>query len=285
MDYNQFQTYEENNYLSRRRFGFAILFYFLAFFVASIVVTTFVQLLYLGIYNNFKLIEKTDPRYEDFELFTGSIANFLIYLVASIFLVIYLKSSLKEDWQRTKKQILITILTGVGGWVIILLSVGIASEIEGLIRGWLHLPDITPENQESIIKLFSSKYLGLMLLVTLVGAPIVEELIFRKSIFGYFRSKFKLPPAFLIIISGVLFGLIHIITPVLDGVLMGDSLRDIFNQFISLISYSFMGMALGIVYYIGKENIYVTFVTHFTQNFISSIGQIIILKFPDLIPK
>ena len=44
-----------------------------------------------------------------------------------------------------------------------------------------------------------------------------------------------------------------------------------------------MGMAIGIVYFISNENIYAPMVTHFTQNLISSIGQIILIMFPELL--
>lgn len=89
-------------------------------------------------------------------------------------------------------------------------------------------------------------------------------------------------PIFLIIISGVLFGLIHIISPLLTALFDGNYLN-LVNELINLISYSFMGMAIGIVYFISNENIYAPMVTHFTQNLISSIGQIILIMFPELL--
>lgn len=274
---------EQNKHLPNHRLLWAILLYIGAFFILPLLVGLIVQLFYIGVYNGFKPIEEGHARYNDYILFYSSVTNLIIYILAAVILIVWLLPFLKEDWQKTRKRFFKTLLLGLGGWFILIGMVFLASQLEASIRTALKIPtDVTPGNQQHIIEMFKSKYIGLILIVTLLGAPIVEELVFRKSMFGFLKNKFKLEPIFLIIISGVLFGLIHIISPLLTA-LFDENYLNLVNELINLISYSFMGMAIGIVYFISNENIYAPMVTHFTQNLISSIGQIILIMFPELL--
>ena len=82
--------------------------------------------------------------------------------------------------------------------------------------------------------------------------PIVEELTFRKALYGFFYRR--LGPVVAIIASSLVFGLLHVAS---------------YGDFIQAIVYVPMGAVLGIFYYLSKRNVHVTIGIHFINNFIS----------------
>lgn len=108
----------------------------------------------------------------------------------------------------------------------------------------------------------------IMIFITVVAAPIVEELVFRKSFFALSKKK----GIACILISGLLFGLIHIAESVVveaAGLIVqaeGYSITNIIIEFINLISYVASGIAFGIVYKKSNYNIWVTILIHSTYN-------------------
>lgn len=112
----------------------------------------------------------------------------------------------------------------------------------------------TSENELTIRSMFNTNYLNLALLflILCVLTPIVEETLFRKVIYNLIQKKSN--NFWAILLSGVIFGLMHVIT---------------YGDFIQAIPYVAMGTALGYVYYMAKKNIFVTMSVHFINNFIS----------------
>lgn len=91
---------------------------------------------------------------------------------------------------------------------------------------------------------------------TVIYAPIVEEITFRKT----FRNIFKNNYIF-ILISGIMFGLVHMI-----------SSYGSFNDFLMIIPYILMGIDLSYIYY-KSNNIFVTITLHSMHNLILLIIQ------------
>lgn len=112
--------------------------------------------------------------------------------------------------------------------------------------------DETSQNEMAIQSMFQDDALTLWLLffTLCVAAPITEEIVFRKAIFGFVEPKWGLAPA--ILISSLVFGLMH----VLGG---GD--------WIQIIPYALMGTAFGYIYHASGKNIWVVIVMHFVNNF------------------
>ena len=104
-------------------------------------------------------------------------------------------------------------------------------------------------NQSAIETIVFSPYGILMIIFIVIIGPIVEELIFRKSIHQVLRS-FKLPTWLVLVISSVLFGLIHVIGA-------GD--------FVQVFPYIFMGLTLGWLE-IKTKNIYPSIFVHIFNN-------------------
>lgn len=99
-----------------------------------------------------------------------------------------------------------------------------------------------------------------------IFAPIVEEIVFRGAIFNLLYKEDK--PYKAILISGLLFGLLHVFSGLLGGS---------FVELLYLIIYFTMGAILGFIYHKTK-NIYICIGVHFINNLISVIIMFISLS-------
>lgn len=111
----------------------------------------------------------------------------------------------------------------------------------------------TSQNEMAIQQMFQNDplILSLLFFTLCIAAPITEEFVFRKAIFGFVEPKWGVAPA--ILISSLLFGSMH----VLGG---GD--------WIQIIPYALMGSAFGYMYHVSGRNVWVVIVMHFVNNFI-----------------
>lgn len=115
----------------------------------------------------------------------------------------------------------------------------------------LFLPDST-ENQRALELLLANPSARLWLFISVVVmAPLMEEIIFRGFLMrGVFSAQaFWLP----IIVSGMIFGMMHL-----------------FNNWLELVPYAFMGMMMAWVFQITR-NIFVPIVVHALNNFVSAL--------------
>lgn len=125
-----------------------------------------------------------------------------------------------------------------------------------LINTFFHIN--TSSNQEEIIKTFDKAPIYTLILAT-IFAPILEELIFRLSI----RKMFKNNTIF-IIVSGLLFGLMHVIE--------ANSIQEL----LFIIPYSIPGCIFAYTL-IKSDNILVPIGLHFIHNSFMMIIQIILI--------
>jgi len=109
----------------------------------------------------------------------------------------------------------------------------------------------TPNNELAIQSLFEPNVLNLILLffTLCILTPIVEEIIYRKVLFGFIEPKFG--PWAAIIGSSVIFGFMHVTT----------------DSIIQIIPYLMMGLVFGYIYHYTKKNVIVTMGMHFLNNF------------------
>lgn len=108
-------------------------------------------------------------------------------------------------------------------------------------------------NQQEVNLLFKQTPM-LTFLLTSFYAPIVEETTFRLSIKKILNNKYLF-----VIISGMLFGALHVI----------NNYTNIYNL-LFILQYSALGICLAKAYYDSK-NVWVSILMHFIQNFMSSI--------------
>lgn len=185
-----------------------------------------------------------------------SLLYILVYLLLTIiFIYIYRKDLVKDfkDFKKNYKPILKkTLKYWFIGTIIMIISSNIIS--------YINIPNNT--NQSANIELFTNMPITECLLAILF-APIIEELVFRRSLKDYTNNKHLYAFS-----SGLLFALIHITSSI-------SSLSDII-MLVYLIPYASVGIALGYSY---KEtnNIIGNITIHSFHNLLSLLEIVILI--------
>lgn len=174
--------------------------------------------------------------------------------ISCLILIGIFYKDIKLDCKNFKKNFINIFETSFQIWVVGLLLMAFSNIIINSFS-----PDKIANNEEAIRSLIGVSPF-LMLLTTAVTAPIVEELVFRKS----FRMIFKNNIAF-VLISGIVFGALHVIT----------SITTTFD-YLYLIPYCSLGIAFSYMYY-KTDNICAPIFMHFIHNFIMTALNIFAL--------
>lgn len=185
--------------------------------------------------------------------FAFSFLNFSIYITLLPLLLIMLKSDLVNDWSSFKKIKPMWFQVIAIGYLYIVLGNLLASYLQNFLSGLLNIIPRQSVNQISIENALSSNGAVFMILAAVLLGPIIEELIFRKAIFGLFKSD-KIALA----VSTFVFGAVH---------LLGES--SIITGLINGIAYFMMGFIFGYIYLKNDKNIYVPIAVHIISNLIS----------------
>ncbi len=172
--------------------------------------------------------------------------EFITYIIlfGIVFFVSFFDFKKEYEGFKSKKPSMLTLLL-IGGFIIGMILEIVGSSISSIITGGLG----TSENESAIDEMTFSNY-GLLLtyIICFIG-PLVEEIVFRQSLQKGLQM-IKVHPIVAIIISGTVFGFLH----VMDA---GD-----YGQ---VITYLLLGYWLGYVYYI-SDNIYITMGIHVLIN-------------------
>ena len=188
----------------------------------------------------------------DAELFRFiSITNLALYLTLFIVYSYMLRSYLKKQIQFVRdypKDYLKITMIGILGLFSVVYVSSIVMSLLGVTEG--------SENQEILNSLVDAALFDKIALIvfSVFLAPFVEEIVFRRAIYG-FLENINIPLA--IIVSGLSFGFIH--------VLSGD--------YIQLIIYGSLGLALAYTYYISNKNIITVITIHMIYNLIIAISM------------
>ena len=168
----------------------------------------------------------------------------------AIILVIYYRKALKEDIKKYFKNIKRNIFISLKYWIIGLIIMAVSNYAIGYITGVS-----TSANQETLLKLIEATPV-LSIIMTAVIAPLIEEFVFRKSIRDVIDNKILF-----ILISGLFFGVIHVISSI--------SLANL----LYLIPYASLGICLSIIYY-KTDSIFSSILIHMLHN-----GLVLLLLF------
>ncbi len=116
--------------------------------------------------------------------------------------------------------------------------------------------DLDPENQAIIKDMTRAGAFATASLIIFAGflAPISEEIVFRKGIYGLFEGRLGTIGA--IIFSSFFFGFVHV---------MADLIMDT-SEWINIIPYMAMGGVLAAVYYLSGKIIYIPIFIHMAYN-------------------
>lgn len=204
------------------------------------------------------------------------IAFIVTYLTILLFLSYFIVQTLKKDFSPFMRRIWVHLGIVVGTFALAFLFSIIANVI-------LLLLGITEEaaNQGGLIDMIrnaTTSELVLLILLFTIFVPILEELVYRKAVYGIAKQVVttvahrmkpemdvikttKIAAISAIILSGLIFGLVHI---------QGDP--------IYLLHYGVVGIILGTSYYLSKENIYVPLLVHIIQNTVGVVQIIILIQ-------
>lgn len=182
--------------------------------------------------------------------FVQGISNFITYLIAFAVVVFYTRDLIVTDFKdlinrRTKL-----------GWMIPLMAVaftGIAFLIDLLVSQAVK----SSNNQNTIVQILKTGSAPFMIICTVLFAPVVEELVYRKCIFSMLKDRLGLVWCY--ILSTVLFALPHMIsTPLVNG--------NVGIWLLQSLPYFLSGALLCLVYHLSKFNIYATITAHILNN-------------------
>ena len=179
---------------------------------------------------------------------------FLIAIELSFILILWFiyRKELKEEFKDYKKNFSDYFKLGLKVWAIGLLIMMTSNIILNLV---FH---VSPSNESNVQALL--KQLPVYILIaTIIYAPFSEEIIFRKSLDKCFSNKFLF-----IIVSGLIFGSLHVLTS-------KNSLEMLY-----IIPYGAFGSAFAYMYYKTK-NIFTSMTIHMLHNSILVIVSLISL--------
>ena len=195
---------------------------------------------------------------------TATYQFIITIIMAFVFACSYFKEIKKDFKKFFNKNIIKNILYIIKMFIIFMLIKYVVSFISAFIMMALgfDISNMTSINQ-SMIEEYVKAAPILMFITTAILAPIYEEILFRIGFKRNIKNRFLF-----IIISGSLFGLLHIF-PLDDGVslLLGIT---------QSISYVTMGIVLSYIY-IKNDNIFMSIGVHFLNNLISVIALISML--------
>ena len=199
----------------------------------------------------------------------GALMNVLLYgaLTGTFFIManIYL---FKNQWLYFKERPLFSwAMIGFGMYLI----VAVLILINGIFQIAGEVQD--PQNQELINAILRSAwYNGVMVFTfAVVFAPIVEELVFRKAIFGIIYVKFGAVAA--ILGNSFIFAMIHI-TGEFSAWITG-AIR-FYELGLVVLPYLAMSIVISYIYYYSGKLIWVAIIVHMIINFISIVSNLVI---------
>ena len=183
---------------------------------------------------------------------TNLIIRVLIYLGIIAGCIFIYKDDLKREWKIVKKSKIKFILSVIVFLVLLIFLMAIGSTIVA------NISNIKSNSNDSLINNYYKTIPIYMFFETLIYAPFVEEMVFRKVFYDIIPSKL-----FCIIFSALVFGFYHL------GYTM-SSVEDL----ISAIPYVLTGVVL-ISSYVKTKSIYAPVIIHFTYNLLVLLIQFV----------
>lgn len=230
-------------------------FYLVAFlvgFVLFYLLRIIVQMILMGYYeakmpgflNEFQTFTNLE-QYDNFSNQMWSVLNvsqFLGTLILGIIMFVFLGKSFIRDLKRFREHAGENIIAIIFGFIFIIVGQNLMSKLYTYfgVGG-------TSANQESIVMALDSNSAVFMYLSVVILAPIVEELLFRKLLYGMVEETFKMPKIVSIIGSALIFASLHAV--------------DVF-----FFQYFFMALVLCSSYSLFRNNIIIPMGIHFLNN-------------------
>ena len=181
----------------------------------------------------------------------SSLMNFLVYIAVVIPILFVALHILIIDYKRKKED------RTFGSKIALFIGIFYATSVlVGIIARLIYESDST--NQEAITSILKANGLStiMMIIAAVIIGPVVEELVFRFSIFELIKNKWIAFP-----VSAVLFGLIHVLSSNVS-----------FIQMIALLlPYSASGVVFALAYEKSNRNIWLPITIHSITNLASVV--------------
>jgi membrane protease YdiL (CAAX protease family) len=196
----------------------------------------------------------------EFTAFTNSLLNFLVYLLLFPVIVLFLKPYIFIDLTQAKTYQSKWISLVVAGYLYVLAGNIISNVLIEIMQLLTNTQSDIAMNQAIIMESLQGNCVILMVISAVLLGPIVEELIFRKAIFGLFKNN-----TIAMIVSSFAFGIIHVLSE-----------PSIIDLMINIIPYLVMGFVFGYLYIKHERNLFVVTIVHILTNLISIISILLI---------
>ncbi|MCR5349554.1 MAG: CPBP family intramembrane metalloprotease [Acholeplasmatales bacterium] len=258
----------ENNIDNKQNKNRKLNIYLTLIFYAAIMLFVGAIIIYISVFlasnindldNEFMLKAVTDESTlikgtKEYDVFytTYAIGQGFTYLLLFIVCIIFMRSFLKEDFEKTKEKYLFYIIYIIVSIAVFLLTTILVSTIVGKFVG-------DSENQALVERLIESDGKFAMIIATVIFAPICEELVFRKAVFELTKKFHKVVPY---VISISTFTLIHMVSSDISN--FGDWVLMAIPYFVSASLFC-------VIYDMSKQNIYTSISAHVANNLLAAI--------------
>jgi hypothetical protein len=164
-----------------------------------------------------------------------------------------MKSDLSYDFTEFKSKKTEVIIPIIVGYAYVWVGNIVASYLSTYLSNLLGIQMGEAANQQAIISATGSS-LGILMVISAVFiGPVIEELVFRKALFGLIKKD-----SIALLVSTLVFGLIHVVSePSITEALINGS------------SYFIMGFVFGYIYIKSDRNIMIPIVVHIINNAVS----------------
>lgn len=187
----------------------------------------------------------------------STVASCVGHLLGITIFAILFANLIKSDFLSFKKQWIKNIIIIIVGFALLYGASILLNYIYSLFG---FKEDDTSANQEMIIKILHSSGRVYMIIYSLILAPILEEIVFRKLLYKALKENTKLPVWAIVLIISIVFAFIHV----------SD-----FESLVYFPQYFVLAIIITGSYAISKENLFVSTGLHFLNN-LSSVLEILL---------
>lgn len=172
--------------------------------------------------------------------------NIFIFTVTLSLCLYYIRDEIREFFQLKDKQIGTIVMWSVIGVFLVFIAQYASIVIETFLLG------IQPGSENTMRLMDTARQApAFLLIITLLG-PILEELVFRKAIFGSLYRKMNF--FFAGILSGLIFAALH-------------------DDFAHLLTYTAIGLVFAFLY-VETKRIIVPIIAHIALNTVAAVAQL-----------
>ena len=213
---------------------------------------------------NFDIYDLPDTTTEELTSYASSLLNVVIYIILIVPIVWFMRSDLIFDYSLTLSLNKKVFGFVIAGYLYVLFGNIISNLIITFLEFVFSSSYVPSSNQLFIESLLQDDGMMFMILGAVVLGPIVEELVFRKAIFGLIPK-----PSIALIVSSLIFALIHVFSELFT--------LSFLDMILTTIPYLTMGLVFGFIYLKYNKNIYIPILVHMLTNLISILGILFIL--------